>query len=1094
LAETALGNRLYAPLRAEGAVDWLVAHKELVALGTLMLLAGVLRFWDLGAMALHHDESLHARYTWLLYDGQGYQHNPLMHGPFLFHSGALSFFLFGATDATTRFVPALFGVALVGMPYLLRKQIGMPAVLIAAVLLTFSPTLLYFSRFFRNDIYLAVWSLAMVICVWRYLDEEKDRYLYALAAVMAFSFATKEVTFITVAIFLVFLDLMFAIELGKRFRTTVHGSRFAREPHEKTSLEVFVSTALFAPWAWLIAALVPVFPNRILGYAKLPPVGDVLMLIGLLALPQFAAAIQVLPFVTNHGYAVDEENTLRVVTVIALLVIMAYGGLLWRPKLFFIAAACFFVPYVLLYTTFFTNQPGPWTSEFWHGHGGFFSGIWGSLDYWLDQHHVKRGNQPGYYYALLTPLYEFLPLLIAFAGAAWLLVRGDALRRWFLFWLVATFLGLTLAGEKMPWLETHIALPLALVASLVLAKALDVLEINGRRWLSVAGAAATAAFATVLVVEGDGVVQFIGVLAFAGLGGWLIACLVREPPSGFLKTLPRALAATELHVTVVIGSFAAVALALLSVVGAFGVDQYAAVWAAAVLPVALIGYVVAHLMTSSKAFGRGVLAVAVAALLTLTIRASFNASFNHEDTPVEMLVYTQTSPELPKIRDRIDALASASGLGYNLPIVVDNADSFAWPWAWYLRDYHEVAFLDLDEDYEPPPNAVLLINRSNTGLIDETRYAAAPYKHRWWFNETYRGLSFKDATEKGTSLDGLESLGAFFLNRRPAAGNTGSVDAVAYFPLTLSAFDTAPGPVAEPRPPVTLADGRIVLGTGSGEAGSAPGEFREPAGLYTDAEGNLWVADAHNNRVQEFDAEGSFLAQIDNAGAAPGGLTEPWSVAVDAEGSVYVADTWNHRIQKFGADLALVKTWGQPGESQDDPLVLFGPRDVAVAGDGTLWVTDTGNNRVLHFTADGEPLDAVSAAGAGSFNEPVGVVLQADGELLVTDAWSGRILRYEAQPPYGYLGEIDAGWTSHEILHKPYATVLSDGRILVSSPETGRLLLFTAQGEEIGTWQPLQGSVPVGVTAMPEGGFAFSDIARNEIQIVPADLIDGFFR
>lgn len=1084
MAETTAGSRLYAPLRVEGAVDWLVAHKELVAVLALMTLAAALRFWDLGAMALHHDESLHARYTWLLYDGQGYQHNPLMHGPFLFHSGALAFFLFGDSDATARFVPALFGAVLVGMPYLLRKQIGMPAVIIAAILLMFSPTLLYFSRFYRNDIYVAVWSMALVICIWRYLDEQKDRYLYIMATVLALSFATKEVTFITAAIFLVFLDLMLAVELGKR-----------GEGEDVSDLRVVMRTLLIAPVAWLIAVAVAVFPNRIFGLAKLPPVGDVLMLMGLLCLPQFAAAIQVLPFVQNHGYNADQEDTLRVVTVLGLILVSAYGGLLWRPKLFFIAAACFFIPYVLLYTTFFTNQPMPWTNAFWHGQGGFFSGSWGSLDYWLDQHHVRRGNQPGYYYALLTPLYEFLPMLLAFGGAAWLMVRGDSLRRWLLFWLGATFLGLTLAGEKMPWLETHIALPMALVGALALAKAIDVVELTGRRWFTAAGAAATTALAVLLVVEGDGVVQIAGAALFAGLGVWLVACLVRELPRGFISGLPRSLAATELHVTIVAGSCIAVLLALLSAAKVGGVDQYAAVWAAAALPVVLVGYVVAHLMTSSKAFGRGLLVIGVAALMALSVRAAFNVSFNNADTPVEMLVYTQTSPDLPKVRDRIDALAKASGLGYNLPIVVDDADSFAWPWAWYLRDYHEVSFVDIDGSYQPPPNAVLLINRSNTSYVDESAYSSVPYKHRWWFNETYRGLDFHDATIEVTRWQNLEALGRFFLYRRPAANNTGSVDAVAYFPVTLSAFDTAPGPSAEPRPPVTLADGRIVIGTGSGEGGSAPGEFRQPTGLFADSAGNLWVADGLNNRLQKFDAAGNFIEQIGSGGAAPGGLDEPWSVAVDADGFVYVADTWNHRIQKFSPELKLVTTWGEPGTSTDDPLIFFGPRSIAIAPDGTLWVTDTGNNRLSHFTTDGEPLDAAGTAPGGSvaYNEPVGLAVDQDGGLLVADDWSGRILRFGPAPGYDYLGAIDAGWKSQEILHKPYVTVLSDGRILVSHPESGRLLLFNQAGDKVGEWRPLADSIPVGVVATRDGGFAFSDAGRNEIEIIPAALVDSLF-
>src|SRR5258707_2251986 len=50
----------------------------------LMFIGLVLRFWDLGAKAFHHDESLHAFYSWRLYDGPGYGHDPLMHGPPLF--------------------------------------------------------------------------------------------------------------------------------------------------------------------------------------------------------------------------------------------------------------------------------------------------------------------------------------------------------------------------------------------------------------------------------------------------------------------------------------------------------------------------------------------------------------------------------------------------------------------------------------------------------------------------------------------------------------------------------------------------------------------------------------------------------------------------------------------------------------------------------------------------------------------------------------------------------------------------------------------------------------------------------------------------
>ncbi len=1092
MAEVTVGRRVFDASLFAAAIEWLLAHKEVVALVSIMAVAAVIRFYDLGAMALHHDESLHARYTWLLYDGQGYEHNPLMHGPFQFHAGALVYLLFGDADATSRFLPALFGTLLVGMPFLLRKQIGMPAVLIAALLICFSPTLLYFSRFYRNEMYLSVWSFAVIICIWRYIDEQKDRYLYILAAALALAFATKEVTFILVAIILIFLNLMLAVELGKR-----------REGEEVSNLFVILRTLAVAPVAWLIAAFWYVWPEpryregtapeagtMRLGRGRLPPVGDVLVLVGLFSLPQFSAAIQVLPFVTNHGYDAPEEKTLRSVTVIALLIVSGYAGLLWRPKVFAIAALCFFVPYVLLYTTFFTNLDG------------FFSGMWGSLDYWLDQHHERRGNQPSYYYGLLTPLYEFLPMLLTFAGVAWLAVRGDAFRRWLVFWLAGIFIGLSVAGEKMPWLEAYIILPMALIGAIALARAIDVLGLTGRRWGEAAGAASATALAVVLLVEGDGVVRIAGVAIAGGLGTWLLAGLARDLPKTFFSGLPDALAAVELHVTVLVGSAAAVLLAALSAVGV--VEQYAAVWAAAILPIALAGYVVAHLLRSSHAFGRGTLVIAIAVLLTLTVRASLTAAFENKDTPVEMLVYTQTSPDIPKIMDRIAALAKASGLGANLPIIIDNTDSYAWPWAWYLRDYKEVGYANVDDNYVPPANAVLLIHRANASSIDASVYDAVPYKHRWWFCESYRdpeatcrtdgGLTFKETADIATDSSRLQSLANFFLYRRPAANHTGSVDAVAFFPLSLSAFDTAPGPQLPPREPVTLADGRIVLGSPNGDPSNTRGDFRQPGDVFVDAAGNVWVADSLNNRIQKFDAQGRFVDSIGSAGAAPGGFNEPWSVAVDAEGYVYVADTWHHRIQKFDGDLKLVAAWGQPrGNADPGPLDFFGPRDIAIAPDGTLWVTDTGNNRLLHFSKDGVPIDRFgAAAGTGAYAEPVGVALDVGGGLLVADAWSGRVLRFGADnsPPSSF----NVPWTSLDVQDKPYIAVLKDGRIVLSVPERGRLFLYDATGTELGSWQPLPSSRPIGVAALPDGGFAFSDGAMHQVQIIPVSAIPDLFK
>ena len=97
-------------------LDW-----EKAAYLAILLLAIASRFWDLGARAMSFDETTHALYSYKLYTGEGFVHNPLMHGPFLFHANAFVFFLFGDNDYTARIVPALFGVLLVMSPLLLRR-------------------------------------------------------------------------------------------------------------------------------------------------------------------------------------------------------------------------------------------------------------------------------------------------------------------------------------------------------------------------------------------------------------------------------------------------------------------------------------------------------------------------------------------------------------------------------------------------------------------------------------------------------------------------------------------------------------------------------------------------------------------------------------------------------------------------------------------------------------------------------------------------------------------------------------------------------------------------------------------------------------
>ena len=187
---------LSRPLLASLNLDW-----EKAIYIAFILLAIVSRFYLLGARVMSHDESLHTQFSYQFYNGEGFSHTPLMHGPFLFHITALSYWLFGPNDFTARLPVALFGIFLVISPYFFRPWIGKIGALFASFLFLISPFILYYSRYIRHDIYVIVFAVLTALAVWYYLRDRQEKRLWLFAAALSLMFATKEVAFIYVAIF-----------------------------------------------------------------------------------------------------------------------------------------------------------------------------------------------------------------------------------------------------------------------------------------------------------------------------------------------------------------------------------------------------------------------------------------------------------------------------------------------------------------------------------------------------------------------------------------------------------------------------------------------------------------------------------------------------------------------------------------------------------------------------------------------------------------------------------------------------------------------------------------------------------------------------
>jgi uncharacterized protein (TIGR03663 family) len=630
----------------------------LIVLG-LVATALVLHVVDLGVRAMHHDESLHATFSWYFTDGRGYRHDPLMHGPFQFHIIAGFFKLFGDGEAISRMPAALFGTALVATPLLLRRWLGGVGVVLTSLFLVVSPSLLYFSRFARNDIFVVVWTALLITAVWRYRDDGRPRWLVLIGAVLALSFSTKETAFLSAALLLLYLSATLAIALAAQTAAGRESSEGAAEP--KSS---FVHVLLLLPLGWLVAALWPLLSGvrQRWRWVERPREADLLVVIGTLTASQLAAASQIPISMIREELTGDAEIVLGSIVITVLVLGSAAVGLAWNWRRWALAAGVFYAIYIPLFTTGFTNLDG------------FGSGLWDSLDYWLVQQDVNRGNQPPFYYFMMLPIYELLTLIPAAIGGLWLLWRRDGFAVLLVWWFAFTLASLSFAGEKMPWLTVHLALPLAFLAGYV--------------------------------------------------GG---------------QVVPRVVDALwERRAPVV-------------------------AWAAT-----------------------GVATSVFVLLFALTVRGGTDLTFGHPDTPLEPLIYTQTSPEVPQLARQIKLAAFDEDPEVQRIIYVDTTASLTWPWAWYLR-HLDVRYESAEtlREGDLAEGAIIVAALNTISPTDPLRFDYEDpirYKHRWWFTESGYRQASPDFLVKGITDGSLIDDWWTFLLDRVDESTLGSLDGEVLFP------------------------------------------------------------------------------------------------------------------------------------------------------------------------------------------------------------------------------------------------------------------------------------------------------------------------
>jgi uncharacterized protein (TIGR03663 family) len=195
-------------------------------LGGIVAAAALLRLVHLGARPMHHDESLDAWFSWKVAHGQEYRYDPVYHGPLRFFVTAGFYRILGESEATARLLAALCGTGLVALVGTTRRWLGNVGSVAAAALIAVSPSMLYFSRFGREDMPFALCELAVVVLIVAWLRDPQPWHPPVFGAVLAAAFALKETSFILVAVVGLYLVLLGASELldARRGRSAPPGA------------------------------------------------------------------------------------------------------------------------------------------------------------------------------------------------------------------------------------------------------------------------------------------------------------------------------------------------------------------------------------------------------------------------------------------------------------------------------------------------------------------------------------------------------------------------------------------------------------------------------------------------------------------------------------------------------------------------------------------------------------------------------------------------------------------------------------------------------------------------------------------------------
>ena len=217
---------------------------------------------------------------------------------------------------------------------------------------------------------------------------------------------------------------------------------------------------------------------------------------------------------------------------------------------------------------------------------------------------------------------------------------------------------------------------------------------------------------------------------------------------------------------------------------------------------------------------------------------------------------------------------------------------------------------------------------------------------------------------------------------------------------------------------ITTVAGNGTSGYGGDGGQATAAELATPCDVFVDSAGNLYIADAGNNRIREVNLTTGVIVTIagngmagysgDNGQATAAELDSPRAVTEDQSGDLFIADCSNNRIREMNLSTGVITTVAGNGVSgyggdggQATAAELNSPNGVAMDASGHLFIADTHNSRIREVNLSAGVITTAAGGGtslgdggpatAASLDGPLGIALDAVGNLFIADEWNNRI-------------------------------------------------------------------------------------------------------